>query len=180
MAWAARSLPLSTFFGRPHLLPMNSTSLQYPSSLPKSGDYHRNPRPPQSRSTPFSNDQSGQIVRPPPHGENNPAVTESMLVLEAGVTQPPFPGIPQMPKDVKTAPTQFAKTSSLILSTGGKTSSAIHIRIAVVLANVPSTLIMAPSITRTCAEMNPPHSDIPALFSSLLPRHPLFLPRISF
>ena len=63
-------------------------------------------------------------------------VTKSVSALETALTQTPFPGIPQIPKDVKTAPTLFVKTSLVISSAGAKMFSVIHIRIAVVLAIV--------------------------------------------
>lgn len=146
MAWVARLPPRSIFFGRPSLLPTsltNSTSHQYLSSLPQRGEYRLNTtlRPTQSQSSPFSNDLSGRIVRLLLHDENNQVVPKSAPAIETAVTQTPLLGILQMPKDVKTVPTLFVKTSSAILSTGGKTSPVIHTRIAAVLANVPSTLI---------------------------------------
>ena len=60
-----------------------------------------------------------------------------MAALETAATQTLFPGILQIPKDVKTVPTLFVKTSSVIWSTGTKMFSVIHIRTAVVLVSVP-------------------------------------------
>ena len=84
-----------------------------------------------------SNDPSGQIVRPPPHGENSLVVPGNVPALETVVTQTPLLGILQMPKDVKTVPILFVKTSSASLSTGGKIYLVIHIRVADALGSVP-------------------------------------------
>jgi hypothetical protein len=61
-------------------------------------------RLPQSQSSPFSNDQSGRIVRLSPHGENSLDGTVNVFALETAVTQTPLPGTLQMSKDVKTVP----------------------------------------------------------------------------
>ena len=73
----------------------------------------------------------------PLQGENNLVAPGNVPALETVVTQTPLLGILHAPKDVKTAPTLFVKTSSASLSTGGRISSVIHIKIADALENGP-------------------------------------------
>ena len=73
----------------------------------------------------------------PLHGGSSLVVHGNTSALETVVTQTPLLGILQMPKDVKTVPTLFAKTSSASLLAGGRIYSVIHIRIADALGNVP-------------------------------------------